>query len=1146
MKIPKNKKNLSLIFLSILFFALVVIYLGVDKSTYAFQSDSQFREYVLNPEWVEYSHLSFEEQARYEVIPEKFIYQYKKDNSSKISLFRAREEKYPEYYNLNDDGYSTPPDDQGSLGICWAFATASSIETYLLKNGISNSKNPIKISTRQLDYASVHKDYIIEGFNPYQMAERVYPGSAARFNTPFLLLSYGISPVTVDKFNDSIDDMEKKSINEVINLDNVEYNVDSYVNYGTISDYNSQDVRESWIKEIKNHLLNYGSVAISVKGSTPYSAGSCIHVNEDKSNFLINQNGECNETGDGGHAMAIIGYDDNYTYQYCRLDSTTSNDLTNCDNIVSGKGAFILKNSWGNSYPYPYLAYTSNVNGSYGITGVSKKNWDINYDVTKENEGIYGDSLSQITYYKSDREKELLKRVSFYSVSNGNKEYKVYISSNGKDDYHFIGSLTTDKVGLNSISIEDDVILDSDKFSIKITSSNGYIDKIFAYTKESTTSDELMIDTMIKDKKEYEMNDSELLIYSVTKNIVNGGKIDYQLFDESGNDITNLLDISKNYNLNYQVKPTIKIKSVLPQGNLVLKTLYNGVEVDNDILKVKSLKNLWSGGNGTINDPYLISNVDEFKKIFTNEDYLKVNYKLVNDLDFSSVKDWDAGVISNYQAFSGTLDGDNHMIMGLSANSNIPSLFYSLNKSTIKNIVFSEINLEVKESGWGNLLSMMAHDSIIENIIITKSVKIIGNASYAGGLIGTSYNTSFDRIATYATINTNYEYDGVASGIVNKGYGVKLNECYNYGSITAKKSIVGGLVSILGNYSNEEGLIQNSYNFGDISSSLIGGGLVGEGENSVLENTYNVFSKGLGKNIGNIIGSSSYMGIKNSFYLEDYGNALTKDVNNSTTLVNVMGKTSEQLKAKNTYLNFDFDDIWEISSNSYPSLRNIRYLYLMDIEVEKEIHLEVGEKKEIDLSFKPNSASNKKVRYEVENSDLIQLDDNRITALKKGNTILKIYALDGSEIVKEIPITITLEEINLDDYEVIEDNYLKIGENYTPDVFKNNIYQGNKFQIHISSKNPYIGTGDRISIFNQNNTLNKEYTAVILGDITGNGIIDIGDVAKLYQHIRGSFEMKKEFILAGDVYRDSKLELNDVAKLYQYVRGGINSLEGER
>ena len=257
-----------------------------------------------------------------------------------------------------------------------------------------------------------------------------------------------------------------------------------------------------------------------------------------------------------------------------------------------------------------------------------------------------------------------------------------------------------------------------------------------------------------------------------------------------------------------------------------------------------------------------------------------------------------------------------------------------------------------------------------------------------------------------------------------------------------------------------------------------------------------------------------------------------------------MGKTSDQLKDKNTYLNFDFNDIWEISSNSYPSLRNISYLYLTDIEVEKEIQLEVGENKEIELSFKPDSATNKKVRYEVENSNLIQLDDNKITALKKGNTILKIYALDGSGLVKEVPISITLEEINLNDYEVIEDNYLKIGENYLVDTFKNNIYQGNKFQIHISSKNPYIGTGDKISIFNQNNTLNKEYTAVILGDVTGNGTINIGDVSKLYQHIRGAFEMDKEFKLAGDVYQDTKIALNDVAKLYQYVRGGIENLEG--
>ena len=67
---------------------------------------------------------------------------------------------------------------------------------------------------------------------------------------------------------------------------------------------------------------------------------------------------------------------------------------------------------------------------------------------------------------------------------------------------------------------------------------------------------------------------------------------------------------------------------------------------------------------------------------------------------------------------------------------------------------------------------------------------------------------------------------------------------------------------------------------------------------------------------------------------------------------------------------------------------------------------------------------------------------------------------------------------------------------------------------------------------------------VVLGDVTGDSLIDLGDVAKLYQHTRGAFDMNREFKLASDVYNDSLLELNDVAKLYQYIRGGIESLEG--
>ena len=88
-----------------------------------------------------------------------------------------------------------------------------------------------------------------------------------------------------------------------------------------------------------------------------------------------------------------------------------------------------------------------------------------------------------------------------------------------------------------------------------------------------------------------------------------------------------------------------------------------------------------------------------------------------------------------------------------------------------------------------------------------------------------------------------------------------------------------------------------------------------------------------------------------------------------------------------------------------------------------------------------------------------------------------------------------------------------------------------------------MATGDNIGIYNEAGIKISEYTAVVLGDTTGNGVIDVADVAKLYQHLRGVFDMNKEFKLASDVYQNSVLELNDVAKLYQYIKKRIESLE---
>lgn len=1140
----RNKKKQILILLFFIFTVVTFIFLGLDKKSYAFDYESNYmKDYVLNPAWVEYMELSNEEKSYYEIIPEKFIYRYKKVKSP-ISLFSLKS-SYPEYYNLNDYGYSTTPDDQSSLGICWAFAAMSSLESNMLKTGLSNITNPIKFSVRQLDYASVHSSYIEEKFNPYYVYGRTMPGSGGLISTAFTLMETGVSPVTTDHYETFNVDRTIKNLKQTFNLDDVEYVVDSYVNYGATGNYTTEEERESWVKDIKNHIINYGSVAVSLTGSTPASAGSCIYVDNTSKNFILNVNGDCNPPDKAaGHAMAIIGWDDNYEYNYCRLESSTTSDLTDCNNIISGKGAFILKNSWGEYYPYPYMTYESNVDGAYGITGVSLKNWDKNYDRTKEYDANYEPKISTISYYKSSNVKEKLKKISFFSNNREENLYEIYLSSDGSDNYILLDSISTDEIGLNSIYV-DDILLPSDKFSIKVTSDNGYVDKIYAFTENVNNIEDVMIDTVIKTGTEYEINDSEFALYSMTENISNGDVIQYKLINESGEDLTNLFTITNNFNLNNEVRPTIKINDTLTSGNLTLQTIYNGEVKDSDNIVVNSLKNLWSGGNGSIDDPYLITSVEDFVKIFTNEDYMKVHYKLTKDLDFSSMDNWNIGTISNYQVFSGSLDGDHHVISGLSGKSNLPSLFYSLDGATIKNIIFSDINFNIAESGWGNLISILAYNSTFEDIVITKSVKIDGNASYAGGIVGTAHNSKFIHIANYADINTGYEYKGKASGIVNESYGSEISECYNYGNITATNSIVGGIVGYLGVATDtfNVGNVKNVYNYGNLKTNLIGGGIVGNGESSIIENSYNVYSKEVDNNVGNIVGTSYGMIIKNSYYLGIYSSSIVEDRENTTTFNNVTGKTEEQLKEQNTYLNFDFDSTWTIEDN-YPYLKNFNYIYLTDLEVTSELKLEVGETKKVSINFVPSNSTNMKVDYKVLDDSIISINnDGTITALKQGNTKLRISSLDGSNIVKEIPITVILDQVNLEDYKIIDDSFIQIKENFDTNRFVDSIYDGDKYEIKVSSKNKYIATGDIIGIYKKDETKVSEYTAVIPGDTTGDGIVDVGDVAKLYQHLKGAFDMNKEFKLASDVFNDSVLELNDVAKLYQYVKKGIESLE---
>lgn len=1115
-------------------------YLNITKRSYAVGDENYMGDYVLNPEWISYIELSSSEQEKYNVVPEMYL--VNKIKQEERSLFSFRRSLYPGYFNLNELGYVTQPRHQYSLGLCWAFAGIASVESNLLMNGLSLIDNPVMFSERQLDYAGAEGKYIKEGFNPYSLPSRLGLGTGGYSNSAFKLFSYGISPVTVDKFGYYNEFLDVKSMNEVFNLDNVEYVVDSYVNLGGISSYNNGEERSNWIKNIKNHVMNYGAVTIGSIGPLFSYAGSCVYK-DSTGNNLLNVSGNCNQINvNNQHAMAIIGWDDNYSYKYCRYDNETSSDLINCENIVEGTGAFILKNSWGDTYPYPYLTYTSQVDAAYGVVDVGVKDWDNNYDYTKKNTSKYGYKTSLITFDRSKEINENLIKIGMYTNSNSSVNYQIYVDKSNNGVFEKIDDINISQIGMFTIDV-DDIELTQDKFSIKIVSDNGFVDEIMAFTNYVENNEEIVIDTIIDTGMQYKINIENFKLYSVTRNVSVGDELEYRFITEDGMDITDKITIKDNVVLNNMVRPKITFDNTLSIGKVIIETRYQDKVYDTNEISVVELINLWDAGTGTKNDPFIINDVEDFLNIYKDIDYLERHFKLGNDIDFSRINNWNIGGLSGYNAFKGTFDGSGYAIRGLNCNSNLCGLFYALENAVIKNIKFIDFTYDVMEYGWGTLLGVIANNSEFQNIIITKSVKINGKGTYMGGLIGTGYNLNIKNVLNYADINSEYNYqNGRTSGIINEAYGCTISESYNYGNINAKESVIGGIAAYLGNDGNNNlGQIINSYNMGDMTTNYIGGGIVGEGNLSLVNKVYSII-KNKSANVGEIVGNAYGMVIKNSYYIDGNKGVYNNDNSN---LTNVIGLSKDNLKKKESYLEFDFDNDWMIN-DEYPYLKDFNYKFVQEIVVDNEITISMNKNYKLEIGFIPEDADNKDVKYVIGDTNIIEVNDElEIITKNIGETNIKIVALDGNLVEKEIVIKVVDDAINMDNYQVIDEGYLKVSLNSDKEELSDNILINKQYKVFIDSNNDSnnLATGDKIKIYNSQLELVYEYQVVIPGDVTGTGKINVSDVAKLYQYVRGKIEMGQEYLLAGDVVIDNEFAINDVAKLYQYIKGNIESLD---
>ncbi len=250
----------------------------------------------------------------------------------------------------------------------------------------------------------------------------------------------------------------------------------------------------------------------------------------------------------------------------------------------------------------------------------------------------------------------------------------------------------------------------------------------------------------------------------------------------------------------------------------------------------------YSGGDGTINNPYKLSSDSDIDNLSTATDDWGMNFTLTNNITLEG----NHTPIAPGAGFSGDFDGNGYII---------------------KNLTINEDYINVGFFGY-TLSTANIHDLGIE----TSSDGVYSTTATAGILIGRN-----DGIVNNCYATGNLTGNNLIGGLVGINYGI-ISNCYVTGTVSGNNNIAG----LIG---YNEGTVSNCYATGNISGYDYIGGLVGYNKNDVN----NSFTTGTvsttnsdSPSIGNFIGFNLNDGtVTNCYYSgstgDDYATETSSD-----------------------------------------------------------------------------------------------------------------------------------------------------------------------------------------------------------------------------------------------------------------------------
>ena len=206
---------------------------------------------------------------------------------------RTLQAALPSSYDLRTLGKLTPVKNQGNYGTCWAFATYGSLESALLTGETNNFSENNLANNHGFDYGYdaggqflMSTAYLTRWAGPINTVDDPYT------NGP----GHSPSGLTV-----------QKHVQEVLYLPGRTSALDNAT--------------------IKQAVVDYGAVYVSMYAD--FNTNNYYN----SINFSFYYNGDSNTD----HAVAIVGWDDNYS-------------AANFIQTPAGNGAFIVRNSWGTNW----------------------------------------------------------------------------------------------------------------------------------------------------------------------------------------------------------------------------------------------------------------------------------------------------------------------------------------------------------------------------------------------------------------------------------------------------------------------------------------------------------------------------------------------------------------------------------------------------------------------------------------------------------------------------------------------------------------------------------------------------------------------------------------------------------------------------